>query len=170
MPTRTSCRSVVYIGDSTSEGEISTDYIPNPVLRLPEQLADVGVSTTYPEISGARSIYETFEGLPNAATVAQAHVADGFRGCWILALGTNDVANVHDGSSVGYADRIERMMLIIGKDPVLWVDAVSLVQSGDYAESLMQKWNAALLTACARYPNMRIYDWASHAKPQVVHP
>ena len=28
--TKTSCRSVVYIGDSTSEGETSTNYIPNP--------------------------------------------------------------------------------------------------------------------------------------------
>ena len=25
----------------------------------------------------------------------------------------------------------------------------------------MQAWNAAVLQACARYPTMRIYDWAS---------
>jgi lysophospholipase L1-like esterase len=27
----------------------------------------------------------------------------------------------------------------------------------------MQKWNAALLTACARYPNMRVFDWPALA-------
>jgi hypothetical protein len=31
----TSCRAVVYIGDSTSDGETSSDYIPDPKLRLP---------------------------------------------------------------------------------------------------------------------------------------
>ena len=96
-PLKSSCRSVVYIGDSTSEGEISTDYIPNPRQRLQAQLADVGVTTVNPEISGARSIVETFEGLPNAATVALDHVQCGFHGCWILAMGTNDVDNVARG-------------------------------------------------------------------------
>jgi lysophospholipase L1-like esterase len=28
----------------------------------------------------------------------------------------------------------------------------------------MQQWNEALLKACARYPNMRIFDWASVVK------
>ena len=86
LPTKTSCRSVAYIGDSTSAGEISTDYIPNPRQRLPAQLARVGVKLSLPEISGGRSIVEIFDGLPNAATVARNLLAHGFRGCWILAL------------------------------------------------------------------------------------
>jgi lysophospholipase L1-like esterase len=28
----------------------------------------------------------------------------------------------------------------------------------------MLAWNAALIRACARYPNMRVYDWASVVK------
>jgi peptidoglycan/LPS O-acetylase OafA/YrhL len=163
---RTSCRSVVYIGDSTSEGEISTDYIPDPRLRLEAQLADFGVTTTYPEISGARSIYETFEGQPNAETVAQDHISSGFNGCWIIAMGTNDVDNVNTGSTVGYAERINRMMSIIGRRPALWVDAITLLSDGAYRERDMQKWNATLLTACQRYPNMRVFDWAADAKPR----
>ncbi len=163
-PTKSSCRSVVYIGDSTSEGEISTDYIPNPRLRLPAQMADVGVHTTYPEISGARSIVETFEGQPNAATVAHQHVSEGFRGCWILALGTNDVDNVHDGSPIGFSERIAQMMSIIGHHPVMWVDVVTLLRDGPYREETMQRWNAALTAACRRYPNMRVFDWAAHAR------
>jgi peptidoglycan/LPS O-acetylase OafA/YrhL len=165
-PTRSSCRSVVYIGDSTSEGEISSNYIPNASKRLPEQLADVGVRTTYPEISLARSIIETFKGQPNAQTVAEQHVAAGFHGCWVLALGTNEAANVAVGSSYDYASRIDRMMSIARGEPVLWIDAVTLVRSGPYAESGMQAWNHALFDACARYPNLHVFDWASEAKPR----
>lgn len=47
------------------------------------------MKTTIPEISGARSIIETWHGYPKAATVAQNHIQQGFRGCWIMALGTN---------------------------------------------------------------------------------
>ena len=83
-PTHSSCRSVVYLGDSTSEGEISTDYIPKASQRLPSQLARVGVRTLRPEISGARSTVETYEGHPNAATVAQQYARRGYRaaGSW----------------------------------------------------------------------------------------
>jgi peptidoglycan/LPS O-acetylase OafA/YrhL len=161
--TRTSCKRVVYIGDSTSEGQISTDYIPNPRQRLQPQLAKVGVKTTYPEISGARSAIETYHGIANAATVAQEHIAQGYKGCWILALGTNDVANA-TLSTVGQQPRIEKMMSTIRNQPVLWIDQISLLSSGDYSESGMQQWNEHLLSDCKRYPNMRIYDWAAHAR------
>jgi peptidoglycan/LPS O-acetylase OafA/YrhL len=164
--THSSCRSAVYIGDSTSEGEISSNYIPKAKKRLPEQLADVGVRKTYPEISLARSIIETYKGQPNAQTVARQHVSAGFRGCWILALGTNEAANVAVGSSYTYADRIDRMMSIAHGEPVLWIDAVTLVRSGPYAESGMQRWDQALFDACSRYPNLRVFDWASDAKPR----
>ncbi len=161
--TKTSCRAVVYIGDSTSEGEISTDYIPNARQRLGARLATVGVKKLYPEISGARSIIETYENFPNAATVAQAHISAGYHGCWILALGTNDVANATT-SPIGIRPRIDRMMHIIGHQPVLWIDAITLLSSGQYSETGMQQWNQQLLDACRRYPDMRVYDWASHAK------
>ena len=163
--TGSSCRSVVYIGDSTSEGEISTNYIPNPHQRLQAQLARVGVRTTYPEISGARSTVETFEGHPNAATVVQEHIRSGFHGCWILAMGTNDVANVHEGGRPGLAGRIIRMMKLIGSQPVMWVDLITLQGPGrPYSEDSMQAWNSDLLAACARYPNMRVFDWAGRAR------
>jgi peptidoglycan/LPS O-acetylase OafA/YrhL len=162
--TRTSCRSVVYIGDSTSEGQISSSYIPDPRKQLGAQLSRVGVTTTIPEISGARSIVEVFEGHPNAATVAREHIAQGYHGCWILAMGTNDSADVEAGSNVDRMARIERMMKIIGNQPVLWIDAITLLSSGPYAESGMQQWNNDLLAACRRYPTMRIFDWAVHAR------
>jgi peptidoglycan/LPS O-acetylase OafA/YrhL len=162
---QTSCRSVVHIGDSTSDGLISPDYLPDPAQRIGAQYADVGVKRTIFEISGGRSIVETLPGQPNAYTVAQQLVGDGYRGCWVLALGTNDTADVYVGSTVSLATRIRRMMSAIGDEPVLWVNVKSLLASGPYSEHDMQLWNQALLQACARYPNMHVYDWAAFARP-----
>src|SRR6266480_2990271 len=160
-PPRTSCRSVVHIGDSTSEGLVSPDYLPDARQRIAAQYARVGVRTEHPEISGARSIIETLAGQTNAYDVAHALIARGYRGCWVLALGTNDTADVYVGSSIGISDRIARMMSVIGNQPVLWVNVRSLVTSGPYAEPNMESWNRALLDACSRYPRMRVFDWAS---------
>ena len=80
----------MYIGDSTSEGMVMPSYLPDPDLRLNAQLARVGATTQYIEISGARSTVETLSGQANAYDVASQLVANGFRGCWMLALGTND--------------------------------------------------------------------------------
>jgi peptidoglycan/LPS O-acetylase OafA/YrhL/lysophospholipase L1-like esterase len=160
-PPRTSCRAVVQIGDSTSEGLISPDYLPDPQQRIGAQYAQVGVTTFIPQISGARSIVETYEGLPNAYTVAQQLVQQGYRGCWVLALGTNDTADVAVGSTFSLAYRIKKMMSLIGSQPVMWVNVKSLLDYGPYAEANMQLWNSALIQACASYPNMRVYDWAA---------
>ncbi len=83
------------------------------------------------EISGARSIEEQFEGEPNAQEVAEAWKLEGFKGCWVLALGTNEAANVFVGSAVGEMERIEIMMNTIGDEPVMWVNVRSLVEAGD---------------------------------------
>ena len=163
-PARSSCRSVVHIGDSTSDGLISPDYLPDARQRIAAQYAQVGVTRLITEISGGRSIVETIDGQPNAYTVAQQLVADGYRGCWVLALGTNDTADVYVGSTVSQAARIQRMMSVIGNQPVMWVNVRSLLTSGPYAESQMQAWNSALLQACARYPDMRVYNWAADAQ------
>jgi peptidoglycan/LPS O-acetylase OafA/YrhL len=163
-PARTSCRSVVHVGDSTSEGLTSSDYLPNPRQRISAQYARVGVTTFIPEISGARSIVETYENYPNAYTVAQQLIQQGYHGCWVLALGTNDTADVAVGSAVGLATRINRMMSLIGNQPVMWVNVRSLLDAGPYSESNMLSWDNALMQACASYPNMRVYDWAAAVK------
>ena len=161
LPGHTSCRSVVHIGDSTSEGLVSPEYLPDPRQRISSRYARVGATTQHFEISGARSIVETFEGQPNAYEVARAWRAQGYRGCWVLALGTNDAADVYVGSSVDQRARIGRMMSAIGDQPVMWVNVRSLVESGPYAEHNMRLWDEALLQACRSYPNMRVYDWAA---------
>ena len=163
---RAVCDSVVHIGDSTSEGLISPDYLPDPKRRISTRYAEVGARTQHIEISGARSIYERYEGLPNAEDVALAWQAQGFDGCWVLALGTNESANVAAGSNVGFEERIDAMMRAADGEPVLWVNVRTIESSGPYAETNMERWNEALLSACDRYPNMRIYDWASDAEDQ----
>jgi peptidoglycan/LPS O-acetylase OafA/YrhL len=163
-PLRTSCKTVLHIGDSTSEGLISRAYLPNKSRRIPARYADVGVQRTYTFIEGATSIVETLPGTINAYDGGRRMVRRGFDGCWVLALGTNDTADIVVGSTVSRAARIQRMMQLAHGEPVMWVDVKSLRATGPYAENYMQQWNEALLKACARYPNMRIFDWASVVK------
>jgi hypothetical protein len=158
---RTSCGSVVHIGDSTSLGLTSSDYLPDPAQGITAQYRRVGVSAEHMEITAATSIVETLSGRTNAERVARDLVAGGYHGCWVLALGTNDAADVFVGSDVSLATRIKRMMSTVGDQPVMWVNVRSLDARGPYAESNMERWNAALLSACRSYPNMRVYDWAS---------
>jgi peptidoglycan/LPS O-acetylase OafA/YrhL len=165
--TKSSCKEVVHIGDSTSEGLDDPEYLPNELERIPNRYAEVGVKETHMEVQGARSIEERFEGLPNAQEVAAAWKAEGFKGCWVLALGTNESADVAAGSNVGLRERIEKMMAIIGDEPVLWVNVRSLVPPGDpYSKGGMVEWDEELERACATYPNMRVYDWASDVKDE----
>lgn len=163
-PLATSCKAVVHIGDSTSEGLVSAEYLPDPSQLISAQYARVGATTQHFEIAGARSIYENFEGEANAREVAEAWKDEGFEGCWVIAMGTNEAANVAAGSTFGYDDRIASMMATIGGEPTLWVNVKSLVASGPYAEANMKSWDTALLDACDSYPNMRIYDWAADVK------
>ena len=143
LPRRTSCTSVVHIGDSTSEGLVSREYLPNPRQLISARYARVGVHTQHFEISGGRSIYERVQGAPNANEVASAWKSRGFRGCWVLALGTNETANVSAGSAVGLDQRINSMMSTLGDAPVMWVNVKSLV-TGPYSATNMQLWNDAL--------------------------
>ncbi|HEY2478676.1 MAG TPA: acyltransferase family protein [Solirubrobacterales bacterium] len=162
---KTSCKAVVHIGDSTSEGLDSAEYLPNPRERIENRYAEVGVKETHMEVQGARSIEERFEGEPNGQEVAEAWKAEGYKGCWVLALGTNEAADVAAGSNVGLDERIEKMMNIIGDEPVLWVNVKTLPDATEfYAEEGMKKWDEDLKTACLRYPNMRIYNWAADVK------
>jgi peptidoglycan/LPS O-acetylase OafA/YrhL len=165
--TKSKCKAVVHIGDSTSEGLDNPEYLPNELERIPNRYAEVGVKETHMEVQGARSIEERFEGEPNAQEVAAAWKAEGFKGCWVLALGTNEAADVAAGSTIGLHERIEKMMAIIGDEPVLWVNVRSLVPPGDpYSKGGMVEWDEELERACATYPNMRVYDWASDVKDE----
>jgi peptidoglycan/LPS O-acetylase OafA/YrhL len=157
----TSCKSVVHIGDSTSLGLDDPSYIPRRKDRISGQYARVGATTAYLDISDARSVVEKVENRPNAQEAALGLQRKNKGGCWVLALGLNEADDVYDHSPYGFAKRIDLMMQIIGKDPVMWVNVKTLLSDGGYSNSLMQQWNAAVVAACDKYPNMRAYDWPS---------
>jgi peptidoglycan/LPS O-acetylase OafA/YrhL len=164
-PVMSSCNSVAYIGDSTSEGMVLPNYLPDPGHRLGAQYARVGAKEQYFEISGARSIVETLtENQASGYAIARDLKAGGFQGCWVIALGSNDTANVYVGSMVGLEARIRRMMRVMGDQPVLWITVKSLLDTGPYSEENMRLWNRTVVDACAKYPNMRVFDWASLAE------
>ena len=161
---KTRCDSVAYIGDSTSVGLTSKSYLPKRKLRLGPQFARQGALRQRFDIAGARSIIETVGDVPNAEDAAKAIRATGFKGCWVLGLGTNDTANQEVGSPYDSKNRIERMMSVIGDDPVMWVNVKTLLKSGPYSNANMRRWNDAVAEACDRHPNLRYFDWPSLVK------
>lgn len=162
-PMTTSCTDVIHLGDSTSVGLVSSSFLPDADDRLAARYKAVGITNFIPEISGARSMVETLHGQPNATTVATRRRDAGYRGCWVLALGTNDPANV-GGDVAALTRRIDGMMKRAGTMPVLWSTSKTLVTRGPYKNENMEGWNRALRDACGRYPNMRVYDWAAEVK------
>jgi hypothetical protein len=161
----TSCTTVGHVGDSTSVGMVSAQVLPDPAQRLAARYADVGVRHLWVDASGGRSIVEVLPGQVNGYNVARTWDGEGFRGCFVFALGTNDTANVSVGSSVSRMARIAEMMSAAHGRPVLWVNTHTLLSAGPWSEANMQAWNDDLRQACARYPNMRIFNWAGLDQP-----
>jgi hypothetical protein len=156
---RTSCRRVVHIGDSLSAGMDST-AIAEPAHRIDARYRDIGVQDVRLEISGGRSVVEHLEGQDGGEAVARRLRREGFSGCWVVDLATNDAANVSAGSGYGYSERIDRMMAVIGSDPVMWVDTTTRRARGHYASEHMRLFNQALEKAHARYPTLVVYEWS----------
>ena len=156
--------AVAHIGDSLSVPLTSPAYLPDPADRLEAQYGNVGVSTVIADSTGGRSIVETVAGNPNAESGMYRLIREGYSGCWVLAMGTNDAANRAVGSNYGHRSRIDLLMAAAGADPVLWITVKTQRSTGPYADAEMQDWNAALLAACSRYPNLRIYDWAAETE------
>lgn len=166
VPLDEPCRSVVHVGDSTSLGLVSSAYLPFEGDRISAQYQRVGVTTQHYEIAGARSILEPFRDSPSASEAARARAADGYRGCWVFALGTTDSANLAAGSRGSPTTRIDTMMEIADGAPVLWVNVRTIETDGAWSNENMIPFNEALAAACARYPNLRIYDFASDTKDE----
>ena len=160
----TSCASVAHVGDSTSVGLMSEQFLPDPALRIDAQYRGVGADVVVTDIAGARSVVETYEGQPNAETAVLDLVKAGHDGCWVFAMGTNEAANSAAGSNIGGRERIDIMMAAAGRRPVMWLTVRSLLNDGPYADTEMRKFNEALAEACSRHPNMAVFDWAAEAQ------
>ena len=160
---QSSCTAIAHIGDSLSVGMESSAYIRDPAARIEGQYESIGATDVRLDISGGRSVVEHLDGQRGGEEAARLLRRQGFEGCWVIALGTNDAANVDAGSGYGASERIDRMMAIIGDDPVLWVDVKTLKESGHYASENMRRFNTALSKAHARYPALRVFDWSDVA-------
>ena len=156
----TSCTSIAHIGDSISVGMESGAFLPRKADRLEAQYERIGARDVRLDISGARSAVERHDGRPNAVEAAEELREEGFHGCWVIAIGTNDAANVAAGSSYGASERIDRVMEIVGDDPVLWVDAKTTTDKGFYADENMRLFNQALAKAHARHPTLEVFHWS----------
>jgi hypothetical protein len=144
---------------------VSPQWLPDGAQRLAAQYRDVGVRHAWINASGGRSIVEQMPGQVNGFRVATGWYNAGFRGCWVVALGTNDTANVAAGSNVGIAARIQEMMAAAHGEPVMWVNTQTDLSSGPWSDANMQRWNAALRQAARHYPNLRIFNWAGMVRP-----
>ena len=154
-PPRTSCTSVIHLGDSTSVSLISPSFIADPEQRVDAQYRRVGALDARTEIDGALSTSETLDGQINAFDRVNNIKADGYEGCWVFAIGGNDTANLakFGGSIADRVARIDRMMSAVGDDPVMWVNVKTLRPVRPwYGNEHMQEWNAALQEALPRVP------------------
>ncbi|MFT3661892.1 MAG: SGNH/GDSL hydrolase family protein [Gordonia sp. (in: high G+C Gram-positive bacteria)] len=163
---RTSCTSVVHIGDSTSVGIDDASRFNDPADRLSAQYERIGVQTVTLNADGARSIVEKHEGRPNAVEAIESEKAAGKDGCWVIAMGVNDAANIGVGSTVNADQRIDRVMAELPGRKVLWptVATHDATVTG-YSEANMKTFNDALRRAAARYPNLHVYDFAAEVQP-----
>jgi peptidoglycan/LPS O-acetylase OafA/YrhL len=159
----TSCKEVAHVGDSTSLGLVSKVLLPNESDQIPARYRGVGVERFFSEISGARSMVEKYKDQPNATEIVKRRHESGYKGCYVMALGTNDPANT-SGNQQMLSQRIDTMMAQIGDVPALWTTTKTLKDKGPYQNSHMASWNETLVKACARHPNMRVYDWASEVQ------
>jgi hypothetical protein len=151
------CGMVVHIGDSLSaysEPSLTKAYAS---VGLPVQI----------DAYGARGIIQKLAEDPHTGeTAAQEIALTGFDGCWVVALGTNDTANVSAGAWYSRAEAIDRMMSAIDSTAtarVMWVNTFTTRTTGHWKNENMVLWNEALGDAQARWPNLLIYDWASVA-------
>lgn len=156
------CTSVAHIGDSL------TAYAKK---SLTGAYAAVGVRAIVDAHGGRATLQKLRTDPKTGRQAARALEKAGFRGCWVVALGTNDTANVAVGAGYSRAKAIDEMMNAI--DPsktarVMWVSSFTTVATGPWANANMQLWNEALDQARGRWPNLRVFDWASTAASGVA--
>lgn len=162
----TRCTSVIQIGDSTSVGIDTAAKVPAADDTLSAQYKRVGATTVDLDADGGRSIVEKVNGQPNAAEAVATHLAKGEKGCWVIAMGVNDAANIAVGSTVDADERIARIMTQLQGQPVLWPTvATSNPSVKGYTAEAMTSFNNALRRAVVRYSNLAVYDWAAAAQP-----
>ncbi|MDO4928690.1 MAG: acyltransferase family protein [Corynebacterium sp.] len=156
------CTTVIHIGDSTSIALDSEAYIVDPEQRLTAQYYRVGASVVVNDTKGARATFERLGSDPNIQEVITNLLAQNYEDpCWVLAVGTNDAANIQVGNSGPPSSRIDTIMeLLKDQEKVMW-GTLRTVNATDpaYIDTTMQSYSDAIIESCQQYPNLRVYDW-----------
>ncbi len=138
--------SVGVIGDSITVGA-------EPALR--STLEGLGLDVLAIDAANGRRI--AVDGGVGSGVDAAARVAAVDPDLWVVALGTNDVANL-DGPEA-YATAIDSMLAEVPGDvPLVWVDIYY-----DDAEDASDTFNTVLRERLAQRGNATAVDWASVA-------
>lgn len=167
-PVRTSCDTVVHVGDSTSIGMFADAQLPAPEDNAALRYVEAGADEVVTSVFGARATAEGWRGYPSAVASVAELKAGGLGGqgvCWVIATGVNDAANEAVGHGYPFADRIAAMLEVIDGDRVLWATATTARDYGPWDVANMAPFNRALRAARDGHPNLVIYDWAADARP-----
>ena len=172
------CSIVIHIGDSTSIGLISENTVPEPADRLQPQYLRVGADEVHFDIKGARAAIEHFQSDPNSTEVVQEMAAQNYQdACWMIALGTNDAANMEAGGVRPAKNRIKMILdAIPDNQRILWPTLKTLNPTDQYYNNAaMQQYNKELEGLCTEYPNLKVFEWDKEVQddwflPDGIHP
>ena len=137
-------RTMVMVGDSITNGSET---------QLREQLATLDVDVSIDAEDGRRMVHDGF--TSSGLQAIQRHVAQR-PDLWVIALGTNDVANLQPPDYLATIN--ELLAAIPAGAPVLWVDCYL-----DGYQDLSEQFDAALRQVLATRGNARVVDWATVA-------
>lgn len=154
------------IGDSTAVGLDGANGVLSAEQAITSQLADIGVGDLRLDVSGGRSIVETLPNQANGVDAIKAIQSTGFSGCWVIALGTNDAANIAAGSNADAATRVRRVLDAVGGEPVLWLTASTVRADGHWARPNTVRWNGDLSSLAVGMGNVAVADWDAMASVQ----
>lgn len=167
-----SCSVVAHIGDSTSVAMNDSAYL-DVADQMTTQYKAVGVEQVIDDSLGGRAIIERVNGGTSGEDVLNAvNAGTPAPDCYVIALGTNDAANVAVGSAVSNADRIAKVLELTGDKPVVWptVKTTAAATAPGCQPESMTAFNDALNAAAADHPNLKVLDWAAEADDALFAP
>lgn len=142
---------VAHLGDSLTAYTLAD---------LSRAYAEVGLDVEI-DAYGGRAVLQKLASDPRTGReAARALTARGPFDLYVVALGTNDTANVAVGASYTRDQAIDALMGALPAGArVIWVQTVSKVSSGPYQSANMKAWNVALERAKARWPSLSVMAW-----------
>ena len=143
----------------------------NPADNATKTYTATGATKVTNSSFGARATNQGFQDFPSGNDSIREILAGGIDrdSCFVIALGTNDAANMNVYGGTDYDTHIRTTMDIIGpKYPVLWITTVVNPNGSPrwYTKDVMDAWNAELYHQQKRYPNMWVYPWDQDMRPE----